>query len=146
MSSFFALSQTVQKTVHQKSRKDLLDRLAFAATEEDVLASGVHLWHAAVQGHLAQFRQTHVPEQSPIRSALECAGCIVVLTFVDLIVANFGGLELGCALCGCFHLSSPTCTALLQSVLYIVIAILPLLAVGIFEGCKGLCLGEQTSM
>ena len=81
-----------------------------------------------------------VVEAGPVPQALECVACIVLLSFASLAMANFGGVAAACYLCGCLSLAASTCAALLQSVLYLVIALLPLIAVIIFYGCKALCI------
>jgi len=78
-------------------------------------------------------------EASPVPKALECVACIVLGSFASLALANFGGVSVGCYLCGCLSLGTSACSALLHSVLYLVIALLPLIAVVVFEGCKSLC-------
>jgi len=85
------------------------------------------------------FWESLVLEAGPVPKALECVGCIVLLSFGSLALANFGGIAAACYLCGCLSLAASTCAALLQSVLYLVIALLPLIAVIVFDGCKSLC-------
>lgn len=67
----------------------------------------------------------------------------MLLSLASLAIANFGGIAIGCVVCGTLHLGAATCTRLLQSVLYIVIAFLPAIAYIVFEACKSLCLSPS---
>ena len=77
------------------------------------------------------------PEAAP----LECVACIVLLTFASLAAANFGAYAVGCTLCSCGHLGTAACAATIKGLLYLVIALMPVLAVCVFEVCKALCTG-----
>ena len=72
-------------------------------------------------------------------NVLECVGCIVGLTFGELIVANFGAAYEACTFCSCRNLSQEQCTNTIEDALYAVIAAMPVMAVSVFEKCKSLC-------
>ena len=108
---------------------------------EQVAAGARQFWEALTEE--ATSTQRH--EQGllgghPRYNPLECVACIVLLAFGSLAVANFGGIAAGCYICGCYHLGSAACTELLKAVLYLVVALLPLIALFIFEACKAFCL------
>lgn len=83
---------------------------------------------------------------SPLPKALECAACIVLGSFASLIVANVGGLAIGNHICNCAHLTPASCKQLLQGILYVVIALLPVIAVVVFEACKTVCTSSDAEV
>ena len=113
-------------------------------------------WYEQLQGGLRgpedpwltakAFIRTLASTNEPISRALECVACIVLGSFASLAIANFGGVAAGCVACGALHLGAAACTKLLQSVLYLVIALLPAIAFLVFEACKSLCVTSTPAL
>ena len=77
---------------------------------------------------------------------LECVGCIVAGAFSDLFVVNFGLADAACEVCSCASLTEAACTQAIQVALYAGIALMPVIAVSIFEECEGLCESDASEV
>lgn len=77
---------------------------------------------------------------------LECVGCIVAGAFLDLFVVNFGLADAACEVCSCASLTEAACTQAIQVALYAGIALMPVIAVSIFEECEGLCESDTSEV